>query len=56
MNMARFALLYTGRLLDAHEVFEPPILFRVSKIELQLEAQPIIVDQLRIAQCQITTE
>jgi hypothetical protein len=25
-------------LLDAHEVFKPPILFRISQIELQLEA------------------
>jgi len=31
-------------------------LFRVSKIELQLEAQPIIVDQEIISQRQVTTE
>src|SRR5438128_12585656 len=42
--------------VDIHEVFESPVLFRVSKIELQLEAQPIIVDQEIISQCQVTTE
>ena len=42
--------------VDIHEVFESPVLFRVSKIELQLEAKPIIVDQEIISQCQVTTE
>ena len=42
--------------VDIHEVFESPVLFRVSKIELQLEAQAIIVDQVLIPQRQITTE
>jgi hypothetical protein len=31
-------------------------LFRVSKIELQLEAQPIIVDSLIVPQRQVTTK
>jgi hypothetical protein len=35
---------------------ESPGLFCVSKIELQLEAQSIIVDQVIIPQCQVTTE
>src|SRR5688500_16163755 len=43
-------------LFDTHEVFETPILFRVSKIELQLETQTVIVDHVLIAQLQVTTE
>src|SRR4029453_12191555 len=42
--------------VDIHEVFESPVLFRISKIELQLEAQAIIVDQVIIPQRHITTE
>src|SRR5437764_12625161 len=42
--------------VDIHEVLESPVLFRVSKIELQLEAQSIIVDQVLIPQRQVTTE
>ena len=42
--------------LDAHEVIETPRLFRISKIELQLEAQPIVVDHLRISQTDVAAE
>ena len=31
--------------LDTHEVFETPKLFRISKIKLQLETQPIVINQ-----------
>src|SRR4030095_9489622 len=41
---------------DIHEVFESPVLLRVSKIALQLEAQSIIVDQEIVPQRQVTTE
>ena len=42
--------------MDVHEVFESPILFRVSKIALPLEAQPIRVDEWSIPQRSVTTQ
>src|SRR5215213_5743876 len=42
--------------MGGHEVFQPPILFRVAKGELQLEPQAIRVDQLVGWERQITTE
>jgi hypothetical protein len=41
--------------IDVHEVFESPLLFRVSKIALPLEAPPLIVASWIIPQRQVTT-
>jgi hypothetical protein len=44
------------RFMDVHAVFESPRLFRVSKIALQLAAQPLRVDSLIIPQRQVPTQ
>ena len=43
-----------GRLLHRLEIFQAPILFGITKIELQLETQTIIVYQLIIRKVQVT--
>src|SRR5215510_5678653 len=42
--------------MSCHEVFQPPILFRVTKVKLQLEAQAIRVYQLLERQRQIAAK
>ena len=42
--------------IDAHEVFETPVLVGIPDITLQLEPQTILGKQKRIAQCHITAE
>src|SRR5258706_11619340 len=49
------SIRYTGRIGD-HEILQPPILFGVAEVELQLETYPVIVDQGCEGQRQITTE
>ncbi len=41
---------------DVHKVFQAPVLFGISKVKLNLEPQPIIVDEGRICQVQVTAE
>jgi hypothetical protein len=43
-------------LLHRHEIFQAPILFRVPEIALQLETQPILVNQVIIGEVQVTAE
>src|SRR5437870_13833816 len=42
--------------IDHHEILQAPILFGIAEIELDLEAQPIIVNYLSIGKLQVTTE
>ncbi len=35
---------------DVHEVFQAPVLFGIPKVKLNLEPQPIIVDEGRVRQ------
>jgi len=44
------------RLLHRHAIFQAPVLFRIPEITLDLETQPIIVYQLIIGKCSVTTE
>jgi hypothetical protein len=37
------------RWLDHHEVFQAPVLFGVSEVELDLEAQAIVIDERFVA-------
>jgi hypothetical protein len=41
---------------NVHAVFEPPGLFGVPEVKLQLEPQGLVVDQQRVGQCPITAE
>jgi hypothetical protein len=43
-------------LMDTHDVFEPPRVFRVSNSALQWEAHPILGEPWRLAPCHRTTE
>ena len=52
---------YVGRIvhgcrLDIHEVLQAPLWLGVSDIELDLEAQAVIIDQLRVTQIQIAAK
>jgi hypothetical protein len=42
--------------MGGHEVLQPPILFGVAEIELQLKAQAVIVNQFVSNQRQITAK
>jgi hypothetical protein len=42
--------------IDHHEILQAPILFGIAEIELDLEAQPLIVNYLIIGKLQGTTE
>ena len=48
-------IVHGGR-LDIHEVLQAPILLGVSEIELDLEAQAVIIDQLFVTQLQIAAK
>ena len=41
---------------DIHKVFQPPELFSITEIELDLEPEAVIVNQFIISQLQVTTE
>src|SRR5712692_148305 len=45
-----------GGLLDIHKILKAPILLGVSEIELNLEAQAVIIDKLRVTQIQIAAK
>ena len=45
-----------GSLLDIHKVLEAPILLGIAEIELDLEAQAVIIDKLRVPQVQIAAK
>ena len=45
-----------GSWMGVHEVLQPPVLFSIAEIELNLEAQPIIIDQRGPRQRQITAK
>ena len=44
------------RLLHRHEIFQAPILFGVPEIALNLETQPLRVNQVIIGEVQVTAE
>ena len=44
------------RLLHRHAIFQAPILFGVPEIALNLETQPLIVNQVIIGEVQVTAE
>ena len=41
---------------DVHEVFQAPVLFGIPEVQLNVAPQPIIVDEGRVRQVQITAE
>src|SRR5262245_49135895 len=41
---------------NVHEVFQAPVLFSISKVKLNLEPQPVIVDEGRVCQVYVTAE
>jgi hypothetical protein len=41
---------------DVHEVFHAPVLLSIAEVQLQLEPQPLIVDEERVRQVQVTAE
>ena len=43
-------------LVDIHKIFQPPELFGVAEIELDLEPEAVIVNQLIVSQFQVATE
>ncbi|MCI5182575.1 MAG: hypothetical protein D3921_08660 [Candidatus Electrothrix sp. AW1] len=43
-------------LFDVHKIIKPPVLFSITEVELNLEAQPVLLDQLVIGQLQVGTE
>jgi len=45
-----------GRLFDIHEVLKAPVLLGVAKVELDLEAQGVVVDDLGIGLVAIAAE
>ena len=41
---------------DVHEVFQTPVLFGVTEVELDLEAQAVVVPQRVVGELQVTAE